>query len=181
MRSIADLCYNIPNQPIYGEFTNHSIKTVTNIINDYDSVRGLIVDLGSGSCVTLVTMVDLLGAAGGIGFEVSDIRHQLAQAILARRIGTAAHVTSTRMDIMDMKALPSATELVFCFDKAFTPELLSHISLLLETSSTLKYVISTRRKAFDTQKWRLLCKSRANTKGGQQTFTLYIFRPRDLF
>ena len=171
MKNISDMCYNIPGEPIYGQFTSHSIKGIAKLI-DIATNDGLVVDLGSGSCATLCTLVDSIhGATGGLGIEVSSTRHFIASALLKRRLPEFPPVSSVYMDMMNLESLPENTKVVFSFDKAFVPTLVAHMGNLIEKCLSVSYVISTRKSLL---KWNYTC-SKARTQGGQN-FTIYVFK-----
>ena len=171
MNSISDMCYNVPGEPIYGQFTTNSIKTIAKNI-DLASNNGLVVDLGSGSCVTLCTLVDNIhGATGGVGIEVSSTRHFIASAMLNIRSPEIPPVKSVYMDLMNLESLPVNTSVVFSFDKAFVPTLLAHMKNLIDKCQSVTYVISTQKALLG---WNYIG-VKARTQGGQ-TFTTYVFK-----
>jgi hypothetical protein len=154
-RELRNLCYNVPDASVYGEFTTKSIEQWAKATPLPSNVQ--IVDIGSGSGQTLSLFGNWFPDSKLIGFEISSVRAQLSRIILPTL--TTHPWIVYEQDVSTLHELPSGTTHSISFDKTFSLSLMQSIEQLQYKCESLVYVITTKPKIYQ-ERWDLQSKCR---------------------
>ena len=177
-REEIGLCYSIPDQPIYGEFTPASYQRIATLLLQVPPLDGIcsIFDAGSGSGRGLLVLWNTFLAQGArvkllLGVESSRYRSQVSVRVL----GMAPHAI-TLGDILDQTSLPGVTH-CYAFDHAFPRDVRLHLKLLADQSPTVVAIATTRPTEYlaDSSSWRLVGTTKGSFSGGNGTCTASVF------
>jgi len=151
MRKLADLCYNIPETPIYGELTDRSVRKMGRLFIDLmESGSTLrICDLGSGGGVMLVSLhrylqqFDVPHVLHGI--EGSPQRVRISKTILSQEIVSTTPWSISQEDLEIKSNLPRGTTHTISFDSTFPEKTMQNIKRMQRNCSTLQFVVTTHK------------------------------------
>jgi hypothetical protein len=168
-RSLVDLCYSIPDQPIYGELTNGSLKKLQSVFYPASHV----VDVGSGSGNALRVLMSKQ-TTSATGYEVSTTRYNLCMSLKTNQI------SFFNTDIMLVSAFPLKTTHVYSFDKAFPKRIRLHVQALVAACPSIQLVATTRPDIYLNENWVLMRSFRVFYHGGHGSCVMYVFQASDL-
>ena len=167
-RELGDLCYNIPNESIYGEFSKHSIyqlwKQFLHLKHNH------VLDIGSGSGFTLSYFATFAQQVTGI--EISKERVSLSLSVL-QQLQLSIPWNIVHQDIMHMSNLPESCTHSFHFDKTFPLVLRQKIATLETQSSSIVCVATCHRDLYVDWTYQSSCT--CTMRGSGQKMTMHIF------
>ena len=180
MKGLADLCYNVPDMPIYGELTDGSMRTIGQSFLHHTAPRALgdisILDIGSGSGKAMTTLADVCGADVAIGYELSDIRCDIARSLMTS-YAPIPRLIVRNTNVMDMRELhpdDHPTHL-YMFDYAFCPSLVNHIVKLVANQPRLRTIFTMKPDAYTcTGMWKKVDRLKTSFRGSGQSATGYV-------
>jgi hypothetical protein len=140
---LSSLCYNIPEESIYGELTSATLRRCAELTATPSIGSSRVCDLGSGSSSSLCALTGYLGANRGVGVESCPQRFRISRLVVRRK--GLLNVFVYHCNIFEMTSLPLGTTHCFCFDKAFTGDLLEHTYTLYDRTQSLQWIITTRK------------------------------------
>ena len=167
---LANLCYNVPGQPIYGELTKHSVSRILEL--DPLPVDHL-VDLGSGSGRTLLHMRRHLGPVVALsGLEVSQTRLEIARAIVPADVAVMHHC-----DMSKHIVFPNDVTHTYAFDKAFTADLMANVHDAQLAAPNLCSVFTTNPGIYRSHPdhWEHVASTSVRMVGGAGSCTACLF------
>jgi SAM-dependent methyltransferase len=191
MNVLPGLCYNIPDQPIYGELTPHTLSKIARVLSIPPPLSPIhILDIGHGSGRALAHLaksftdcnvtVDVLH-----GVDVSYDRVLISKTVLPRMLKIifkckmkCPALTLESADVIDWKMLPPKITHTYSFDLAFGVILMTHIENLQRMAQELTHVITCNPKVYRQNHiiWGEYGRLRGIMHGSGNSVTLYIFR-----
>lgn len=183
MNEISNLCYNVPEQSIYGEIVASSIYSILIELQKFSKNKDLVIlDIGSGSGLTLLNLATFYHRNNCIlvGIEVSEIRANISKLILFKnKLPNIKKWDILQADILSMNELPNNIKISYHFDKTFTKNLMNHIVNLENQCTSLKYVITFHsKKYYKEQNWIQVIKKMCRLKGSKQALMCYAYLKR---
>ncbi len=181
---LMNLCYNVPGESIYGEFTTNSLVALLELIPCVEKKPILtILDIGSGSGKTLCVLGQYYDPIPCrlIGIEVSTLRADISRMVIPKK--KSSNIIDwdiIERDILQLFQLPSSISMSFSFDKTFTHELMTHIVKLQLKCETLIHVITTHppKKYYNDAHWILIARAPCRLIGSGQIITLFVYKKR---
>ncbi len=175
MKSLSNLCYNVPDQSIYGELTDNSIAKLTVCIGVSSNMK--ILDIGSGSGATLCAFAKFLPKSSCelIGIEISHLRADISRQVIPYCLPSNVNKWSIlEVDVLNIKQIPPC-QVCFSFDTTFTQDLMMHIIKLQLNCLELCYVISSKKSCYyDPDLWTTIATIPCKLKGSGQTISFYV-------
>jgi len=173
--SLRELCYNVPDQSIYGELTDGSIAKLVSYVKQFSSVT--ILDIGSGSGATLCAFAKHMPKTSCdlVGVEISQIRATISRQIIPHYLPPNAKKWLIIEDnVLTWSALPPCN-ISFSFDTTFTKALMTHIVTLQLNCPELQFVISSKgSRYYDTSLWSIITTVPCKLKGSGQTISFHV-------
>ncbi len=173
-RELGNLCYNIPNQSIYGEITNASLEKLCQYMKtNQENVH--ILDIGSGSCFTLCILAKQYSNQHVqiTGIEISKERNNIALQIIPKLfVGKEWKVIT--QDILLLEILRDNYTHSFHFDKTFPANLMQHIEKLEFQCKSIKYVVTNNKKYY-LDNWQYIACVACKLRGSSQCMNFYVF------
>lgn len=197
-RNLADLCYNIPGESIYGEITSASVAKLVEKMQFPTSCIHVL-DIGSGSGYMLFEFLCALLKSKNVsaeiqlsGIEISEIRFQLSTIIFPKLLLKCPAPTKLNQpqtikwqfiqdDISHLKQLPKNVTHTISFDITFLLSLMLKIEKLQRLSPTLLYVISNHYlKVYSPQYWEKIAQVSCALVGSGTHKIFYVFKKKIL-
>lgn len=181
-RLIGDLCFNVPDMPIYGEITQTSLANLMNFIKPYLNESTFIIDIGSGSGYALSYLargIDPLPCRL-FGAEISSTRVELSRQILPKIL--PKNVTSWTIECLDISSclvLSYPFEVCYSFDKVFPKKIMKKIQNLQSKCKSLRFVITTQIDIYKNKNWTLIGKHTCLCRGSNASFMFYVLRKKN--
>ena len=182
MNELANFCYNVPGESIYGELTSGSINKLLEHLElkKFSSLH--ILDIGSGSGVSLCNIASFFHnfKCYLVGIEVSQLRAQISREIIPKvKPKNVVDWNILEEEVLNMVNLP-LVEISFSFDKAFPKNLMEHIVELQIKCKSLKYVISSHSKKYYylSAHWTEIVKIPCRQKGSGNAMLMYVFKKK---
>jgi SAM-dependent methyltransferase len=167
-KTLSDLCYSVPEQDVYGELTENTLRCC---VAGTRMMGAVVCDLGSGSGNSLARLVKIIDADVGVGIEVSEHRHEISRILHSGE----EKLRFLHQDILKLKNLPEGTTHLFSFDKVFCVDVLSQMKTLCTRCNTLRWIFTTQNSRVHPEEWRLERKILGKMKGSGSRCTVYVF------
>jgi hypothetical protein len=174
---LVELCYNVPDAPIYGQFVRGSLVKWFEYMQKAECVKPHIFDIGSGSGVTLCTCASFFHEKVKIsGIEMCKQRVELSKVIIPQRLPQNVISWSIHeCDVLTLSSLPPDVTHCISFDKTFPQNVLEHVERLQYACPALLFVTSCHRKPYNnTKRWKLLAKIPSHQHGSNCSITVYV-------
>lgn len=178
-RIYRDLCFNMPGEPIYGEFTKSGCEKIIKALQIKDN--DIVLDIGSGSgffltCVAAWCQERNIQNVRLRGVEVSATRCEIAKAMVSEN----KNIQIRCQNVLHCDTVPFAATKIYAFDKAFPPAVMAHIHHLMDShGSPVEIFITTHRQAPDVDDsphtWSLLEKFSCVQYGSGASHMIYGF------
>ena len=162
-----------------GELTNSSCQKICSglLLNASD----MLLDIGSGSGLTLAKLFGLSDCKLGIGIELEPIRHDIAvgfnNALMDNFPDKDFRIAFMNADVQQISSFNGFSK-IYMYDPVFTDDLMRAIGETFNKSSTVELIASTnsdlRKYGFNVEKGNTVgCLA---ARGGNMSHSFYIFR-----